>query len=627
MKGKSFYVIVFISFLVLSLSFGFSIRYLRSSVDHVVFEDIKTLREVLVSSLRTSIKTQKEQEFYVVRNLLKAEEWLSRYPDFSVQNLRWLKEVTEISGILILSENLRVLSIYPEYAREDSILDGFNPKEVNWGDVFPYENEYSINLASRVTGKIAVFFVIREELFEKRIAAGTNELLSSLERDRKIAFLVLQDTQGIWFGVKVPDEVEDIEVDKELMHVFSNKKSVSRVTNLGGEDVLEIAMPFEIEGIFNGIIRLGISRDYYAMTYRGFVRNLLLIHLLLFVLIVVVLSFVFSRKNVQIKMLSFDSLMNHIKLGIALFDRQDRLVYANDDFYKLLRVSKKNASKMELHDIMPDIPVLEVSVRKDLMKKRRLTAVPILSKGERRAATLVIVEDTEIEERLERAERIELLGGMSAQVAHEIKNPLNSISMIIQRLNSEFVITPEMESRELISIVIREIERIKETVNRFVSIMAPMNVKWECTDLCAAIEEVLAQFFIEFKAKEINFRTLYKACPKVMMDREKFKESLKNVLRNSLEAQEAGGEIRLAVILRDELVKIIVGDRGKGMAREELLKVGSPFYTTKPTGSGLGLFYVRKVMEAHGGEVIIKSKKGAGTVVVLSLSYAKDRRC
>lgn len=136
MKGKSFYVIVFISFLVLSLSFGFSIRYLRSSVDHVVFEDIKTLREVLVSSLRTSIKTQKEQEFYVVRNLLKAEEWLSRYPDFSVQNLRWLKEVTEISGILILSENLRVLSIYPEYAREDSILDGLNPKEVNRGTCF-----------------------------------------------------------------------------------------------------------------------------------------------------------------------------------------------------------------------------------------------------------------------------------------------------------------------------------------------------------------------------------------------------------------------------------------------------------------------------------------------------------
>lgn len=627
MKGRTFYVIVVISFLVFTMSFMLNLRYLKSSVDHVVVEDIKTLREVLVSSLQTSIKTQKEQEFYVVRNLLKAEEWLSRNPDFSIQNLKWLKEVTEISGILLVDENLKPYSMFPQNYSSDSVLIGLTPAGLVQSDVYPYENEFSINVASKMGKYTAVFFVVRSELFERRVTMGAGDLLSSLEKDEKISFVILQDTQGVWFGVKVPQDIEDIDEDPDLLKVFLKGKSISRVLKLGGNDLLEVAMPFQLGDIFQGILRLGISRDYYVKSYRGFVRNLLLIHLILFSLVIAVLSLVFAQRGIQLKMLSFDTLMNHIKIGVALFNRDDRFIYANEDFYKITRIPKRKAKEMQIEDLMPDIPVLEVAVRKDPMKMVRYTAVPILTGGERRIATLVIAENTEMEEKLERAERIELLGEMAAQVAHEIKNPLNSISMIVQRLNSEFVISPEMESRELVAIVMKEIDRIKETVNRFVSIMAPLKVKWECIDVCAAVEDVLAQFFTEFKVREINFRTLYKACPKVMMDEGKFKESLKNILRNSLEAQEEGGEIRVAVIGQKENIKVIIGDRGKGMTLEELAKAGSPFYTTKSKGSGLGLFYVRKVIEAHGGEVNIKSKKGAGTVVVLSIPYAKDRRC
>jgi hypothetical protein len=91
-------------------------------VDHVVFEDVKTLRSVLVTSLQTVIRTQKEQEFYVVKNLLKAEEWLSENPSYNLQNLKWLKEVTEISGILFLDANLNVVDAFPPNPEADSIL-------------------------------------------------------------------------------------------------------------------------------------------------------------------------------------------------------------------------------------------------------------------------------------------------------------------------------------------------------------------------------------------------------------------------------------------------------------------------------------------------------------------------
>lgn len=627
MKERNFYVALLISFVVLVLSFSLNLRFLKSSVDHVVFEDVKTLRSVLVTSLQTVIRTQKEQEFYVVKNLLKAEEWLSDNPSYNLQNLKWLKEVTEISGILFLDANLNVVDAFPPNPKADSILLGFDKQVFSQQDLYPYENDYSVNLASRIGNRIAVFYVVRRDLMNRRLSVGTNELLNSLENDRKIAYLAIQDTQGVWFGVKVPEDISDIDEDPPLKKVFEGKKSYSRVVKVSGEEVLEISMPFELSGIYKGIIRLGISRSYYTSAYKGFVRNLALLHLLLFVLLYIALSLIYSRKRLQLKLSSFDTLLSNVPLGVAIFAKDDSLIFANEEFYRILRVSKQKARELKLSEILPDLPVLEVYVKKDTLKKLRYTAVPVLSNNNKRVATLLIVESTVFEEKVERAERIELLGEMSAQVAHEIKNPLNSISMIVQRLSSEFVIQPEIESRELLSILSRETEKIKEIVNRFVSIMAPLKINWECVDLCEIVEEVLAEFLAEFRAREIAFRTVYKACPRILIDRFRFKEALRNLIRNSIEAVSQNGEIKVALVSKGEFVDVIVGDSGVGMSKEELMKAGNPFYTTKAKGSGFGLFFVRKVVEALGGELILKSVKNRGTVVVMRIPYAKDRRC
>lgn len=627
MKERNFYVALLISVVVLALSFLLNLRFLKRSVEHVVFEDVKTLRSVLVSSLHTVIQTQKEQEFYVVKNLLKAEEWLSENPVPNYQNLRWLKEVTEISGILFLDLDLKPIGMFPPDAKIDSILAGFEKEALNQQDIYPYENDYSINLASRIGSKIAVLYVVRSDIMNRRLSAGTGELLNTLEKDRKIAYLALQDTQGIWFGVKVPEDLSDLDEDSPLVKVFEGKKSYSRVVKVSGEEVLEISMPFELPGVFKGIMRLGISRSYYTSAYKGFVRNLFLLHLLLLVFLAIALSLIYSRKRLQLKLASFDTLLSNVPLGIAIFDRDDTLIFANDEFYKILKMPKQKAKEIKLNEILPDLPVLEVYVKKDALKKLRYTAVPVFSTKNRRSATLLIVESTILEDKIERAERIELLGEMSAQVAHEIKNPLNSISMIIQRLNSEFLIHPEMESKELLSILMRETEKIKEIVNRFVSIMAPLKINWECVDLCEMVDELLAEFLAEFRAREINFRTVYKACPKILIDRFRFKEALRNLIRNSIEAISQQGEIKVAIVSKGEFVDVIVGDNGVGMDRDELMRAGNPFYTTKAKGSGFGLFFVRKVVEAHGGELIIKSVKNHGTVAVLRIPYGKDRRC
>lgn len=629
MRERKFWIIVLIAFFVFVISFALNLQYLKSSVDHVVFEDVKTVKNVLSSSLQMVLRTQKEQEFYIVKNLLRAEEWLSNNPNFSRNNLKWLVEVTGISGILVLSGDLKPVESFPENANPENILEDFDSNYLKFQDLYPYENDHSVNLASFINGRIVIFFALKKDLREKGLISGTEELLKVLEEDKKISYLALQDTQGIWFGIKVPEDLSDIDEDSDLMKVYKKGKYISRVTYLGDEDILEIAIPFELPQYFNGILRLGISRSYYVSAYKGFVRNLAIIHLILLALVVFVLFFIFTRRKLQIKLLSFDTMLSHIPLGVAVFDRFDNLIFANDDFYKSLKIPKGKAQKLSFSEMFPKVPVLELFSQKDQIKKLRYTFVPIISGENRRVGTLVIVESTELEDRLERAERIELLGEMSAQVAHEIKNPLNSISMIVQRLNSEFVVQPEMEARELLSILSKEIDRIKEIVNRFVSIMSPLKVNWQCTPICELVEEVLSEFLTELRLKEISFRTVYRACPNILIDEEKIKEVLRNVIRNSVEAiaPDGRGFIKVTVLTQGENLMVAISDNGVGMTKDELIKASTPFFTSKAKGSGLGLFFVRKVVEAHGGDLIIKSVKNKGTVVVIILPYAKDRRC
>ncbi|MEO0230302.1 MAG: ATP-binding protein [candidate division WOR-3 bacterium] len=627
MKQKGLLIVAISSLFVVILSFLISYSYLRRSIDRVVMKDVETIKDVLYASLKASIQTIKEQEFFVVKNLLRAQEWLSSHPDFSERNFKWITDLTDISGITLLDESGKVTSYYPQKLQVDSLTLGFSIKTLSEQDPYPYENDYSVNLASKIGGRIVIFSVVKDEVFGERIAGGIGSLLRALEGDEKIFFVALQDTQGIWFGVKVPDNISDIDEDEDLIRVLRKGKTFSRVLNYDDSDVLEISMPFMIEDVFEGILRMGISRGYYASLYRGIVRNLLLLHLLIYALIILVFSFVFSSKALRLKLSTFDTLADHVGLGIALFGKNDVIIYWNKAFRNLLKLPDEMIKKLEMGDFLQGLPVLEVGYKKDVIRKLRFTAVPIIGKKYKREATLVLVESTELEDKLERAEQIELLGEMAAQVAHEIKNPLNSISMIIQRFASEFNITPQMESKEMLSILEKEVNRIKDSVNRFYSILAPIHLKWECTEVCQLVEEILAEFLPELKLKNINFRTYYRACPQVMLDREKIKEAIRNIVKNAIEAIEQDGELKVTISLMGENLLIAIGDNGKGISKEELQKLGLPFYTTKSKGSGMGLFYVRKVIESHGGNIIIKSKKGFGTVVALSLPYAKDRRC
>jgi signal transduction histidine kinase len=113
--------------------------------------------------------------------------------------------------------------------------------------------------------------------------------------------------------------------------------------------------------------------------------------------------------------------------------------------------------------------------------------------------------------------------------------------------------------------------------------------------------------------------------PPVMADRNQLKQVFFNIIKNAVEAMKPGGELRIRSRADDDNVYLLFGDSGAGIRQEDLLRLFQPYHTTKADGHGLGLMIVQRIMREHGGQVVIESKEGVGTVVTLQLPR-KDRR-
>jgi signal transduction histidine kinase len=220
----------------------------------------------------------------------------------------------------------------------------------------------------------------------------------------------------------------------------------------------------------------------------------------------------------------------------------------------------------------------------------------------------------------EKAKYFRELAGFSSQVAHEIKNPLNSISMAIQLAKQKGL------SEDLLKIIEGEANRLNSIVQRFSSVSKGIEAHLEEVDLTKVVSDVITDakglataygVKIEFNANGFS--------QKVKTDPLLLKQALFNIIKNAIEAFEGvfREEKGVKVNLKKEKRKVIISieDNGSGMTDEEVKRAFDLFYSTKSQGMGLGLSVVRRIMDALGGEVRLVSKKGEGTKVELILTH------
>ena len=242
-----------------------------------------------------------------------------------------------------------------------------------------------------------------------------------------------------------------------------------------------------------------------------------------------------------------------------------------------------------------------------------------------------------LEEEVRHKEKMAAIGNLAAGVAHEIRNPLSTIKGYATYFGQLF---PEgSNDRIAAEVMVKEVERLNRVITDLIGLSRPTDVHMKSVDILPVVEHALQFLYHDFVKNKINFNILRpkRILPKVHLDVDRFTQAFLNICFNAIEAMPFGGEIFFSFTIDDKKNMLVtIKDTGQGIDEKHLTCIFDPYFTTKGQGTGLGLATVRKIIQAHGGEINITSqcqrnknfttKQCVGTVVriILPITMEKD---
>jgi signal transduction histidine kinase len=223
------------------------------------------------------------------------------------------------------------------------------------------------------------------------------------------------------------------------------------------------------------------------------------------------------------------------------------------------------------------------------------------------------------EAQLIRSEKLAALGQLAAGIAHEIRNPLTSINILIHSLMDNL---PSGNShKEDLKVIEEEINRINEIVDQFLRFAKPGPPLLDSMDVVSVFEETLQLLRPQMERQRIVVQKEFQALPIILMDREQMKQAILNLLLNAIQAMPGGGDLTLrGQNSKDgQYINISIQDSGVGIPDEDISKLFDPFFSKKEGGMGLGLSITHRIIDQHRGKIEVESAPGKGTVFTIWL--------
>jgi len=312
-------------------------------------------------------------------------------------------------------------------------------------------------------------------------------------------------------------------------------------------------------------------------------------------------------------------------------EREDSRTVASIVIYALLATAVGVGAALISHRLLAPIGTLTEGVKAvaagDLTRKVEVRTSDEIGLLAREFNAMAASLERQRRELL-RAERLAAVGRISAQITHEIRNPLNSLGLNAELLAEELGAHGSQEARALVGAISREVDRLNavtEEYLRFARLPKPVMAREDVNEILAGLLDFLAA---EMATARVEVRReLAPGLPPVLGDEAQLRAAFLNLLRNSREAMPSGGSILVRTRLAaNDVVEAEVSDTGPGIPAGDIARIFDPFYSTKSGGTGLGLAFTLQVLKEHGGTVRCESEPGRGTTFLVRLpTVAEDR--
>lgn len=352
-----------------------------------------------------------------------------------------------------------------------------------------------------------------------------------------------------------------------------------------------------------------------------------------------------TRKSLSRVQAFSDHLMENMPMGLVVINAQGKIIAFNKTASAIMALPVSEARERTAASILPPSCLEIVSsidegqelIAKEMdcpLRNGRMVPLEIIAsrlqdpQGEILGVVILFRDISDLQAlkgEIARTQHLAALGSLAAGVAHEIRNPLSSIKGFATYFKERYREIPA--DRETAEIMIGEVERLNRVIGQLLEFARPTTLHLEKGSLAALVEDVLKIIAGEMAAKKIALGKELTALPDISFDKDKMKQVFLNIFLNALGAMNEGGNLTVkARPVSEQWLEIEIIDTGTGIAREDLGRIFDPYFTTKPSGTGLGMAIVQKILTAHHGEIKMESEPGKGTRAIILLPSGSEER-
>jgi len=234
-----------------------------------------------------------------------------------------------------------------------------------------------------------------------------------------------------------------------------------------------------------------------------------------------------------------------------------------------------------------------------------------------------MTERERMQKQLDNARRLAVIGELAASVGHDLRNPLTGIKGAAYYLKMKLSSKMDKKSKEMLDIVESDIRYSNKIINDLLDFSKDIRLVRAKTSIKSIVEETLAKMKIPKKVKVID---LTEKTHEAFVDADQMNRVFENIIRNAIEAMPRGGQLEIKSERVNNLLKVTFRDTGEGISKENMSKLGSPLFTTKAKGVGMGLAICKRLTEAHGGSISVDSEERVGTCVTVTVPIDVEKK-
>jgi len=345
-----------------------------------------------------------------------------------------------------------------------------------------------------------------------------------------------------------------------------------------------------------------------------------------------------------------ETLFNTIQEGVLVIDAEGRISYLNAAASQLLGLDPERSVGAPVTQFLRELDWQKIGApdgdewRKVLSHELEVFyprhallsfyIVPLVDEETAvvTGAAIILRDITESRRETEstiESEKLSALTLLAAGVAHEIGNPLNSLNIHFQLMERELKSLPAEKAQRLrddLRVARDEIARLDRIINQFLRAIRPTKPDLQRASVNEVVKETLVLLEREIADRDILVeQELGDNLPKILLDRTQLQQAFYNVIRNSIQAMQAGGILRVRTEATDAHIVVSFVDTGQGIPPDKIGRIFEPYYTSKKDGSGLGLMIVQRIVREHGGTIEVDSSTGRGTTFRIKLPIHEKR--